>query len=595
MLRIYGNFLIDCQPKLWLLLLSLILGATPQINASQPVKDAPPKNTEEPKKTDQTKGSAEPKKTEELKKVIELKNAGGRKKAAFLIGVSKYDKAGLNNLAYAEDDMTALNQSLTTSGFETEILLGSGQGENRATRANIKNRLETRFAESIKKLNKSDVVLIAISGHGQQLDIDKAGARVEDHFFCPVDAIKTDPATLVSVSELIELVGRNSGAENNLFIIDACRDNPAKGGKGIDGSRISLPRNMAAIFGSTAGKQSYESDKLKHGLLTYYLLEGLNGRAKDEDNEITWDSLVNYTKKQVTRNAPELVGTDQTPNSISNVSGTPVLARVGLVKIDGAGPAPIDNHMPGEVRDDNELKMKLAYCPAGKFVMGSPTNDPNYSEDESSVDVKLTKPFWLGRYAVTQAEWRQVMKSEPWKGKTFVQDGTYFPATYMSWNDAREFCKKLTDSERKAGRLTNAQKFDLPTEAQWEYACRAGTKTPYFFGNDAATLGNYAWFVGNTSAKTTPAQQYAHSIGQKDPNPWKLYDMSGNVWQWCLDGYDDLPGGDDPLIETGKDRVFRGGSWNDTAVKCRTAYRGRNDVSNKISSVGFRVALVSSN
>ncbi len=253
-------------------------------------------------------------------------------KLAYLVGVSKYERAGLRDLAYAEDDMTVLAKALEGAGFKVEVQLGSDTGDKRATRENLKQRLETQFANKIKLLKKDDLVLVALSGHGQQLSVEKSGKIVEDAYYCPVDALKTDPATLLSVSDLMELVGRNSGAENNLFVIDACRDNPAKGGKGIDGSRISLPSNMAALFGASSGTQSFESDELKHGLLTYYLLEGLT-KAKDDDNEVNWDALVGYTKKQVSKNAPRLVNSKQIPNSISNIKGAPpVLTKVIAVE-----------------------------------------------------------------------------------------------------------------------------------------------------------------------------------------------------------------------------------------------------------------------
>ncbi len=514
------------------------------------------------------------------------------RKVAFLVGVSKYEKAGLNDLTYAEADVTALADALKSSGFFVQTLLGSGEGDKRASRENIKTQLEGRFAENIKRLNKDDVVLIGLSGHGQQLDVVKGGGRVEDHFFCPVDALKTDPATLVSVSELMELVGRNSGAENNLFVIDACRDNPGKGaGKGIDGSRISLPRNMAAIFGSSAGKQSYESRQLQHGLLTYYLLEGLKGNAKDNDGDITWDSLVNYTKKQVIKNAPTLVGEQQTPNSVSKVTAAPVLARVEL-RLPPGKSQPAEGSRAGDVREDNGLKQKLVWCPKGTFRMGSPKGEDGHSDEESQVSVTLSKGFWLGQTSVTQSQFKLVMGSEPWKDQEDVKQGANYPATYVDWNDATEFCKKLTESEGRAGRLPQGWKYDLPTEAQREYATRAGTTTAYVFGNDAGKLSDYAWFVKNAY---DVGQKYAHEVGTKKPNAWGLYDLHGNVWEWCRDYYaDKLPGGVDPFVGTGSHRVSRGGGWIDIAANCRSAFRDNPVPSNRFSNLGFRLALVPS-
>ncbi len=148
----------------------------------------------------------------------------------------------------------------------------------------------------------------------------------------------------------------------------------------------------------------------------------------------------------------------------------------------------------GQVRDDNGLKMKLVWCPPGKFTMGSPLTESDRRDDEAQVEVTLTKGFWLGRCEVSQSEWKQAMGIEPWVGKgRAIIEGDDFPATFVSWDDATAFCRKLTEQERKAGRLSEDWEFALPTEAQWEWACRAGTDTKFSFGDDESKLGDYAW------------------------------------------------------------------------------------------------------
>ena len=234
----------------------------------------------------------------------------------------------------------------------------------------------------------------------------------------------------------------------------------------------------------------------------------------------------------------------------------------------------------------NSIGMELIEIPAGKFTMGSPAGEKNRQPNEEQVDVTLTKQFALGKTEVTQGQWIQVMGTEPWKGEEYVQVDKDCPATFVSFFDAVEFCDKLTDLERKAGRLKDSEEYRLPTEAEWEYACRAGTTTAYSFGDDAKELGEYAWFSGNTAN-----EQYAHKVGLKKPNPWGLYDMHGNVWEWCLDWYGDkLPGGADPVgPEGGSGRVDRGGCWWFYPVIWRSAYRGLNVPSNRGISLGFRV------
>ena len=155
----------------------------------------------------------------------------------------------------------------------------------------------------------------------------------------------------------------------------------------------------------------------------------------------------------------------------------------------------------------------------------------------------------------------------------------------MTWDDATDFCKKLTAIEREAGTLKANEEYRLPTEAEWEYACRAGTTTAFSFGDDESKLGEYAWFKDS-------ALNYAPKVGLKKPNPWGLHDMHGNVFEWCSDCADStLHGGTDPVGPNGGSyRVIRGGSWRFIPGDCRSAYRNGSDPSYRGSSLGFRVA-----
>jgi len=164
-------------------------------------------------------------------------------------------------------------------------------------------------------------------------------------------------------------------------------------------------------------------------------------------------------------------------------------------------------------------------------------------------------------------------------------------AAHVSWEDAVAFCEKLTEQERKAGRLPDDWEYTLPTEAQWEYACRAGTTTVYSFGDDVSKLGDYAWFRDNTYDIN---ENFIHEVGTKKANRWGLSDMHGNVWEWCRDSYTKkLPGGRDPEVTpVGSDPVCRGGSWFNSSRDCRTAYRIGTTASIRLYDVGFRVARV---
>lgn len=222
--------------------------------------------------------------------------------------------------------------------------------------------------------------------------------------------------------------------------------------------------------------------------------------------------------------------------------------------------------------------MRFRLIPAGEFVMGSPSNEADrFSEEGPQRTVKLTKPFYMGVTEVTQAQYQRVMGSNPsfWKGDNL-------PVERVRWNDATEFCRRMSQ-------LTGLT-ITLPTEAQWEYACRAGTTTPYYFGSNANQLGDYAWFNSNSGGKT-------HLVGTKKPNAWGLYDMHGNVWEWCQDWFQDSYNGlantDPQGPQSGAYRVLRGGSWPYDARSCRSASRPGGIPVGTYGVYGFRVVLVS--
>jgi formylglycine-generating enzyme required for sulfatase activity len=239
----------------------------------------------------------------------------------------------------------------------------------------------------------------------------------------------------------------------------------------------------------------------------------------------------------------------------------------------------------------NSLGAVLLYCPPGTFTMGSPADEKDReATGEAQVSVTISKGFYLGKYSVTQAEFKAVMGTMPWAGKDCVKEGDDYPATYVDWDDAAEFCRRLTDRESRAGRLPEGYAYALPTDAQREYACRAGTTTAYSFGNDPVDLGEYAWYEKNAR---DVREKYAHLVGQKRPNSWGFYDLHGNVWEWCRDCYaEEPPGGTDPFVENGSDRLNRGGGWNRSAGECRSAYHGSSVPGERDSDMGFRISLV---
>jgi len=253
----------------------------------------------------------------------------------------------------------------------------------------------------------------------------------------------------------------------------------------------------------------------------------------------------------------------------------------------------------------NSIGMTLIEIPAGTFVMGTPADEPGHENNEQQVSVTISKPYWIGQTEVTQAQWKQVMGSTPWVEpshqaddsdhvRSWVKSDPRSAASYIRWSEAIAFCRELTFIERKAGLIPNTVRYALPTEAQWEHACRAGTKTRFSFGDSIALLSEYAWWgyeVGRGNCLSAPN---VHIVAALKPNPWGLHDIHGNVWEWCSDWRgDSLAGGIDPQgPETGAARIHRGGNWSWDETYCRSGCRSASDPVFLNHSLGLRVVRI---
>lgn len=243
---------------------------------------------------------------------------------------------------------------------------------------------------------------------------------------------------------------------------------------------------------------------------------------------------------------------------------------------------------PGEAIT-NSFGMVMVWMKPGEFRMGSPQNEPERDLIELQHPVRLTRGFWIANTEVTQGAWEALMKGsvaaqrdKANKELLLRGEGKNYPMYYVSWEEAMEFCRQLTEYERAEGRLPDGCAYTLPTEAQWEYACRAGTTTPY-----AGSLESMGWFSANSSSSTQP-------VGAKRPNAWGLFDMHGNVWEWCLDWYSEYgpgPATDPRGPASGANHVGRGGAWSYRAGVCRSAVRLKLAPNFRSNLVGFRVAL----
>ena len=532
------------------------------------------------------------------------------RRVALLVGINEYCKRGFIDLKWAENDVAEMEQELRRLGFDKVVVMkGSSEGEFRPTKENIETQLKGLLAD----VGKDDIVLVMLSGHGQELKVKFRGPdgrelERDDGFYCPVNAVLNQPDTMVSLSYLTDDLLAKWGGKN-LVLLDACRDGVVdldKGvrARGVQGRVVSLPEGTAILFSCASRQTSLERDELRHGVFAYSVLETL--RAEAGSGAITWSALVDDVQNRVAELNPR-----QEPIQAG------VMPKVVLGRRRGS-PSLITN----------SLGMKFAPIKAGEFLMGSPDTDKDAEDDEKPQHrVRITRPFYLGVHEVTRGQFRRFVDDSGYQtdaekdGKggwgwneaanNFEQAPRYtwreagleqtdlHPVVNVSWNDAVAFAEWLGRKEGKTYRL--------PTEAEWEYACRAGTTTRYFHGDDAEALAEVGNVEDATAREKYPDWKsaiaardgfvYTAPVGRYRPNAWGLHDMHGNVWEWCWDWYGkdfykasrvDDPAG--PLEAA--DRVIRGGSWSSSPHFCRSAIRRRDTPGLRNSLLGFRLALV---
>ena len=551
--------------------------------------------------------------------VVAQDDDSGRK-YALLVGVRQYDPNQLRALPYAEQDAQEMATVLKQKGFRRVILLTQSEGATESRSLPLAKNVRTSLKGLLEDRKKDDLVLIGFAGHGVQFKGEK------DNYFCPMDADLSDRKSLISLAEVYDQLEK-SNAGTKLLLVDACRNDPlagnARDGGGVDLSSATRPQipdppgGIAAMFSCSAGQRAFEHEKLKHGIFFHHVILGLNGAAKSRKrDEVTWDSLVEYVKDEVPDTVKDLLGDGvrQLPENKGTLRGkatlvalTPSIRPSEPTTPPSSSPASITGKptalawpfsaaqakaaqeslaksLGKSVIEKNSLGMELVLIPPGKFTMGSPANEKDRGKDEDQVEVTLTSPFWLGKTEVTQGQWQKIMGTTPWKGENFVKEGPEFAATYVSWDDVQEFLKKLSQRDGVTYRL--------PTEAEWEWSCRAGTSSRFSFGDNDSDLGRYGWYGGLFGEGNAKTEHYAHEVGKKLANPFGLYDMHGNVFEWCEDvKIDKRPGGITPKVATGGEyRVLRGGSWSYEPHVARSAIRDWYTPDYRVYSTGFRIS-----
>ena len=553
-------------------------------------------------------------------------------KVAVLVGINDYSNTKLRNLKCAEKDATDLREVLLTKlrydkrdvylmtkteGFDAKNDSLFPTGKN--IRANLKGLLED--------LRKEDTVLIAFSGHGVHLKALKAKGL----HFCPSDTNLDKPETLISISEIYAQLKDHCQAELKILVMDACRNDPSDGRAGSDEKLESVTRPLipkpeggtVAFFSCSEGQKAFENEKVGRGFFTDSLIRGLSGEAANKEGEVTIPLLEEFLQKDVTATVKRDKGltTRQIPERLGDLRGrvlvakieasetTPKTAPMGSPeKKDLLGLTEKKEPKAGEEREFEIFKgvrMKFCWVPAGEAQLGSPKaerasvmkrlvelkfakegEEPEWlkSEAEEVRGKFTTKGFWLGKYEVTQEQWKKVMGNEPSHFK-----GAQLPVETVSWKDCQKFIEKC----QVAG-----LKVKLPHEDEWEYACRGGrgNKQAFYWGDtlngDKANCAKTLYHNARKGAlmqklprmkESDPKTTEVGSYESKAKHPWSLCDRHGNVWEWC----------DNLHSKEGTTRVLRGGSWVVNPFGCRAAYRFGYSPVNRGNGFGFRVCLAS--
>lgn len=575
--------------------------------------------------------------------------AAGRK-YALLIGVQNYDPTQLTSLNYSEADVIAVGAALEKLGFDVIVMTRQASIPDRVpvTADDILKQIQRR----VRDRDPDDTIVIMLSGHGVQLKSDPLkpdGTR--ESYFCPERANLNDRSTLLALSQVVNVV-QSCKAGRKLLLVDACRNEVQpkavadKGGSPVTieldpagVTRRTIPQGMFALFSCSPKERSFEMTDLQHSVFSYHVLQYLNGNADSNRyprRELQISEMVTFVSSETRDYIDRHLGKDQNPQWLTPGGG---LTDWPLGRL-------------GELEDliTNSIGMKLKLIPAGEFLMGSSDTDvaaalkadsdvtaENLKYEKPQHRVRISRPFYAGVYEVTQGEYEAVMGENPsWfsssgDGKDQVggMSTKRFPVETVSWYDAIQFCNKLsqrenlkpyyslTSVEREDGRITSAtvsrasvnsasrerqspdtSGYRLPTEAEWEYMCRAGTASAFSFGNvlngDKANVnGSYPF---GTSKKGSYLERTTN-VGSYSANRFGLHDMHGSVWEWCFDVFDESAYGSrigvsvDPVSVNGSEyRVLRGGSWMNGSRHARSAFRNWDPpVNRSVSFNGLRV------
>ena len=578
------------------------------------------------------------------------------KRFAVLIGVNEYDDEQIGALVGPANDMQMLEDALVANaGFDRNHI-------RRLTREQTETSLKpTRFnvlralSNALKAVPADGLLVLAFSGHGTERNGRAFLLPADAQVNADIELLEASALEVAALKNMIR--NRRSspsapvtGVAQVVVLLDACRNDPTSGKDtsinpltpAYDFSlRNSNVKAFVTLYATALGARAYESRARRQGYFISEVVAALRGAASDavnERGEITLDRLIRHVEDEVPARVAFETGNDQKPFAVVEgyKAADLVLAKasaVAVVPIVTPAPraTPVNAPLPapsarksvtgvalrafnfetvttdakglektrrqgegyGFTEDINGVPLELVELAGGTFTMGSPASEADRRDDETPHQV-MVSGLMMGKYEVTQAQWRAVAKlpkvkidlpADPANFK-----GDLLPIERVSWEEAVEFCARLS---RKTGR-----NYRLPTEAEWEYAARGGTQTPFAFGETMTTAlvnydGNYPY---GGAAKSEWRQKTVNVGSLNAANALGLYDLHGNVWEWCQDWYGAYATGaqTNPIgSANGEYRVLRGGSWGYNSRGCRAANRSWFAPGDRDGLIGFRVVSVS--
>ena len=492
-------------------------------------------------------------------------------RVALVIGNEAYT-GSVPSLRNPVNDAQGMAQALENIGFKVIPLYNAD-----------KSQIGEAIYQFSELIDSKGVALFYFSGHGVEVDginyLVPIGAKIQKEYQVKYECN--------SANEILDMMEEKRGNRINVVILDACRDNPFKtrsiGGHGL----VAMPSSPGSLIAYAASAGNVAKDGAgNHSPYTESLIKHIQTPGLEIEDVF---KAVGKDVLRATKNA-------QNPGRYSNLNDDFYLIPLSSTNSDTllALPSPLPSLLPSPLPSPSiltetlsgDVKMEFVWISPGTFMMGSPSSEAGRGEYEGPVHtVEIGQGFYLGKYEVTQGQWEAVMGTQPWvdeEHSQYVRSEPNNPVVYVSWEDAQAFVSKLNDA-------AGSGVYRLPTEAEWEYACRAGTSTRWSFGDAESLLTHYAWYEDNAC---DVRDCYAQAVGTKRENPWGLYDMHGNVGEWVQDWwsvYNRSPLVDPTGPTAGSHRIMRGGYFGNYARFVRSASRRYLSPGTRVNSIGFRL------